>query len=94
MQWVISPLDSSFDSSFDTSYFDCGNSQLNEFLKKYASQNVKKGYSLTFAATNPESKVIVGYYSASASSIEFANLPETLKKGLPKYPAPVMLVGQ
>lgn len=90
MKWVISPLD----SSFDKSHFDCGNPQLNEFLKKYASQNVKKGYSLTFVATKPESKVIVGYYSASASSIEFANLPDSLKQRLPKYPAPVMLIGQ
>jgi GNAT superfamily N-acetyltransferase len=90
VKWIISPLD----SSFDKSHFDCDNPQLNDFLRKYASQNLKKGYSLTFVATEPESKVIVGYYSASASSIEFANLPDFLKKGLPKYPAPVMLIGQ
>jgi predicted N-acetyltransferase YhbS len=90
MKWVINPLD----GSFDKSNFDCGNPQLNEFLKKYATQNIKKKYSLTFVATAPESKVVVGYYSVSASSIEFANLPETIKKGLPKYPAPVMLIGQ
>lgn len=89
-KWIISALD----SSFDKSHFNCGNSQLNEFLRKYASQNIKKGYSLTFIATKPESKVIVGYYSVSASSIEFANIPEIIKKGLPKYPAPVMLIGQ
>jgi GNAT superfamily N-acetyltransferase len=90
MKWVINPLD----SSLDRSYFDCGNSYLNEFLKKYASQNAKKGYALTFVATKLESNIIVGYYSVSASSIEFANLPDPLKKGLPRYPAPVMLIGQ
>lgn len=90
MKWIISSLE----NRFDKSNFDCGYPQLNDFLKKYASQNVKKKYSLTFVATKPESNVIVGYYSVSASSIEFANLPDSLKKGLPKYPAPVMLIGQ
>lgn len=90
MKWIISPLD----ASFDKSGFDCNNPQLNDFLRKYASQNQKKRYSLTFVATTRESKVIVGYYSVSASSIEFANLPDSIKKGLPKYPAPVMLIGQ
>lgn len=90
MKWKISPLD----SSFDKSSFDCGIVQLNEFLQKYASQNQKKGYSLTFVATKPENNIVVGYYSVSAAVIEFAFLPETLKKKLPKYPAPVMLIGQ
>jgi GNAT superfamily N-acetyltransferase len=90
VKWIISPLD----SSFDKSHFDCDNPQLNDFLRKYASQNLTKRYSLTFVATVLGSKVVIGYYSASASSIEFANLPDSLKKGLPKYPAPVMLIGQ
>ncbi|MEG3439956.1 GNAT family N-acetyltransferase [Pannus brasiliensis CCIBt3594] len=90
MKWIISPLD----REFEKTDFDCNESRLNDYLKKYASQNQKKGYSLTFVATEPESKKVVGYYSVSASSIEFANLPESIKKGLPKYPAPVMLIGQ
>jgi GNAT superfamily N-acetyltransferase len=90
VKWIISPLD----SEFEKTDFDCNESRLNDYLKKYASQNQKKDYSLTFVATEPESKKVVGYYSVSASSIEFANLPESMKKGLPKYPAPVMLIGQ
>jgi GNAT superfamily N-acetyltransferase len=90
VKWIISPLD----SEFEKTDFDCNESRLNDYLKKYASQNQKKGYSLTFVATEPKSKKVVGYYSVSASSIEFANLPESMKKGLPKYPAPVMLIGQ
>lgn len=90
MQWVFNPLD----KSFDKSSFDCGKPQLNNYLKKYAWQNQKKRYSITFVATLENSKEIVGYYSTSASSIEFANIPEFLAKKLPKYPAPVMLIGQ
>jgi predicted N-acetyltransferase YhbS len=90
VNWVFSVLD----SSFNKQDFDCGQPALNDYLKKYALQNMKKGYSMTFVVTAAESKEVVGYYCTSASSIEFANLPESLKKGLPKYPAPAMLIGQ
>ena len=90
MRWKIAPLD----DSHDRTRFDCGQPRLNEYLQRYATQNIKKGYAMTFVATPLESKAVVGYYSASASSIEFANLPEVVRKGLPKYPAPAMLIGQ
>lgn len=90
MGWIFSPLD----KSFDKSAFDSGKPELNDYLKKYAWQNQKKRYSITFIATVENSKEIAGYYCTSASSIEFANIPDTLNKKLPKYPAPVMLIGQ
>jgi len=82
------------DDSHDRTRFDCGQPRLNDYLQKYAMQNIKKGYAMTFVATPLEDKAVVGYYSASASSIEFVNLPEVVRKGLPKYPAPAMLIGQ
>lgn len=90
MQWVFNLLD----KSFDKSSFDCGKPQLNNYLKKYAWQNQQKRYSITFVATLENSKEIAGYYCTSASSIEFTNIPDSLTKKLPKYPAPVMLIGQ
>ena len=90
MQWVFSPLD----KSFDRTSFDCSKPQLNEYLTKYALQNQKKRYSITFVATEGNSKQIAGYYCTSASTIECKNIPEELNKRLPRYPAPVMLIGQ
>lgn len=90
VKWVFNPLD----KSFDRSTFDSGKSQLDEYLRKYAWQNQQKRYSMTFVATVEDSKEIAGYYCTSASSIEFTNIPDSLKKKLPKYPAPVMLIGQ
>ena len=52
MQWVFSALD----KSFDRTTFDCGKPQLNEYLTKYALQNQKKRYSITFVATEANSK--------------------------------------
>lgn len=92
MKFHISVLDTSF---HDRESFDCGKSQLNDYLKKMAGQDAKKGYSKTFVATTGvESKDILGYYSTSASSIEFENIPQNLSKKLPKYPAPSMLIGR
>jgi GNAT superfamily N-acetyltransferase len=90
VKWIFSTLD----SSFDRTNFDCGRQPLNDYLKKYASQNMRSGYSVTFVVTTEESKKIAGYYCASATTIEFANLPKSLSKKLPKYPAPAMLIGQ
>ncbi|MEM8719252.1 MAG: GNAT family N-acetyltransferase [Cyanobacteria bacterium P01_G01_bin.39] len=90
VKWVINLLD----KSFNRSTFDSRNLQLDNYLKKYAWQNQQKRYSMTFVATVEDSKEIAGYYCTSASSIEFTNIPDSLKKKLPKYPAPVMLIGQ
>lgn len=90
VKWVFNPLD----KSFNRSTFDSRNLQLDNYLKKYAWQNQQKRYSMTFVATVEDSKEIAGYYCTSASSIEFTNIPDSLKKKLPKYPAPVMLIGQ
>lgn len=92
MKFHISLLDTSF---HDRESFDCGKSQLNDYLKKIASQDAKKYYSKTFVATTEvESKNILGYYSTSGSIIEFENIPQNLSKRLPKYPAPCMLIGR
>lgn len=90
MTWIFSLLD----KSFHKQNFDCGQPILNDYLQKYAIQNMKKGYAVTFVATEAGSQEIAGYYCTSASTIEFANLPDSLRKGLPKYPAPAMLIGQ
>ena len=89
-KWIVQILN----RSYSRETFDCGNSSLNEYLKKYALQNQKARYSITYVASKEESKEIAGYYCASASVIEFTNIPEKQKKKLPRYPAPVMLIGQ
>ncbi|MFB2877653.1 GNAT family N-acetyltransferase [Floridanema aerugineum] len=91
MEWIFRPLD----SSFDKDAFDCGVPKLNEYLKQYATQNDKKGIAKTFVAILEEnSNQICGYYSVSMSSIEFNSIPENLRKRLPRYPVPAMLIGQ
>jgi predicted GNAT family N-acyltransferase len=37
---------------------------------------------------------IDGFYTVSASSVEFESLPESTRKGVPNYPIPAMLIGK
>jgi len=73
----------------DRSNFDCGEPDLNQYLKKFARQNIEKNLSKTFVAIVPPNKII-GFYSFSAGSVGFETLPQELYKNLPKYPIPIV----
>jgi predicted N-acetyltransferase YhbS len=70
--------------------FDCGNEQLNDYLKKYAFQNQKKNISNTFVVQK-DNKVI-GYYTLTFGSVLKEDLP--IKRNLPNYPMPVMILAR
>ena len=75
--------------------FDCGNESLNDFLKRYALQNLKKNISVTIVAVSEENrKKILGYYSVSMAQVDFEDLPADLAKGIPRYPVPAMRIGR
>jgi predicted GNAT family N-acyltransferase len=75
--------------------FDCGNHELNQYLRKYAKQNDKKGIGKTYIAVKPSTaKSIDGYYTISTSTIEFESLSEDTARKLPKYPIPAILIGR
>lgn len=73
-------------------HFSCGKIELDEYLRRYAKGNHKKGISKTFVLK--DSKVILGFYTISMSSIEFSSFSESKQKGLPKYPIPVAKIGR
>lgn len=75
--------------------FDCGVPELNEYLKKYARQNDRRGIAKTFVAIpEDESRDVVGYYSISMTEIKRESLPENSRRGLPRYPLPGMRLGK
>jgi hypothetical protein len=75
--------------------FDCGYPSLNDYLKKYARQNHERGIAKTFVAIPQSNSLrIDGYYTLSASIIEFKSLPESYQKGIPTYPIPALLIGK
>lgn len=70
--------------------FDCGEENLNQFLKKYARQNQEKGFGRTFVAVLPNKSEVLGYYTLSAGSISFEVVPEKV----PRYPIPTAHLGR
>lgn len=72
--------------SHDRKSFDCGNLELNEFLKKHARQNHDAGGSKTFCAIDDaDPKRVLGFYSLAPASISHDRLPSSVTKGLPQH---------
>jgi len=83
----------------DRSTFDCGEDELNDFIKTKAAKHMAAGISRTMVlpAVTPfaDGKYpLCSFYAIAPSQIERATLPEALAKRLPHYPIPVFLIAQ
>ena len=79
--------------------FDCGEDELNSFLKTKASKHFESRISTTMvlpAIKSSEDKKakICAFFSVSGSTIQRNTLPNKLAKKLPHYPIPVSLIAQ
>jgi GNAT superfamily N-acetyltransferase len=81
-------------SAHDLAQFDCGNEALNEFLRKYALQNSSAGIARTFVTTIEHEATVAGYFSLAAGSVEPAQVPDRIAKGVPRHPIPVILLAR
>ena len=91
MTYSIRPLD----ADAQTAEFECGELALDEYLQRYASQDIKRGVARVFVALPLEQpQVAAGFYTLSAASVAADTLPEKWRKKLPRYPAPVALLGR
>ena len=91
MDWHEQPIG----RRHDRKGFDCGSPELNEYLDRYARQNHESGGAKTFVAVSPAAPArVLGYYSISPGSIEFARVPATLTKKLGRYDVPVFRLGR
>jgi GNAT superfamily N-acetyltransferase len=71
--------------------FDCGIPELDDFLKRFAGQNQRKGLGSTFVLVPAEgAPVAAGYFTLSMAQVELGALPEAHRKGLPRYPVPAV----
>lgn len=85
----------SFDSTIHAASFLCGQAELDEYIRRYAAQDVRRNVARVFVAT-PESepRQLAGFFTLSAGSVNCSDLPESLAKKLPRYPVPVALIGR
>ena len=80
----------------DRTQFDCSVSILNDYLAKYAKQDVKRKASAVFVLVNrADPKRVIGFYTLCATSVLLSELPEAMTKKLPRYPEiPAVLLGR
>lgn len=85
----------SFDKTVDAASFSCGRPLLDEYIRRYASQDVRRNVARVFLATpEPAPYKLAGFFTLSAGSVSCQDLPESLAKKLPRYPVPVALIGR
>lgn len=78
----------------DRSRFDCGNPDLNDFLRTKARKHADQSISVTWVAVQEGEKRILGYITLALGAVAFADADPEVTKGLPRYPLPVMHVGR
>lgn len=79
MTYITSPL-----SSFHKKKkFSCGKDILDKYLHKQANQDIKRKISICFVLSDEDNN-IKGYYTLSNDSIPQEQLPENIKKKMPK----------
>jgi GNAT superfamily N-acetyltransferase len=73
--------------------FDCGNENLNNYLRFYALKNDSLGFGRTYLTLNDSNKV-VGYFTLSNANVAHEAMPEETDVRLPRYPVPALLLSR
>ena len=78
----------------DRTSFDCGKQEQNDFLRQRARKHAELNFSKTWVAVQQGQSQILGYVTLSMGNVAFEGLTEDLQRQLPRYPMPVLHVGQ
>ncbi len=91
MTYHIRPLD----TTINAASFQSGQEALDDYIRRYASQDVRRNIARVFVAT-PENapQQLSGFFTLSAGSVSCSSLPASLARKLPRYPVPVALIGR
>jgi predicted GNAT family N-acyltransferase len=77
------------------SSFCCGEKSLDTYIRKQASQDLKKRVSTVFVLIDDPEMNVLAYYTLSSYTVDVAALEESFAKRLPRYPAlPATLLGR
>jgi len=72
--------------------FACGESSLDEWLKRRALANQTSGASRTFVVTDDDRQVM-GYYALAAGAVAHQDAPRSIRQNMPD-PIPVMVLAR
>ena len=75
--------------------FDCGDASLNSYLKRQASQHIKRGVCTIFVLIDDAVPArILGFYTLSNSQIARVDIGERTARRLPRHPIPTITLGR
>lgn len=78
-------------SSHDLSRFQCGEPELDEWLRRRALQNEESGASRTYVVC--AGRQVVGYYALAAGAAGHTQVSGRMRRNMPD-PVPVMVIGR
>jgi GNAT superfamily N-acetyltransferase len=90
-EWREAPIS----KSHKRAEFDCGDDELNDFLRRHARQSHERGGAKTVLAVPiDDDQRILGYYSLSPAALAFARAPEVIRRGLARHDVPAFRLGR
>jgi len=73
----------------DRSRFSCGDADLDRFLRRYAGQNqFRHQLGVTYVAVDGAD--LLAFATVAPGHLEIEGLPSSARRGLPRYPLPVL----
>lgn len=72
--------------------FDCGQFDLNDWLRRHALNSQRAGMATVFVTGNAGSSAVIGYYALASGGVEHALAPARVTKGVARHPVPVILL--
>ncbi len=88
------PLIQPLGAHHDRLSFACGEPSLDNYIRRQATQDIRRHIARVFVATDADPAAILGFYTLSATVVEARTLPPDLARRLPKYPLPAALIGR
>jgi GNAT superfamily N-acetyltransferase len=80
-------------AAHDLGPFDCGNPALTIWLKRFALTNVQNDSARVYVAHRGDN-VVTGYHALTAGSVERAEAPERISRGLAAHPIGVIVLAR
>jgi GNAT superfamily N-acetyltransferase len=74
--------------------FDCGAPSLNNWLSVHARGAAGVGSARTYVIVDGRQKRVVGFHALTAASITHGEATERVRKGMPRYPIPAVLLSR
>jgi len=80
----------------DRAGFTCGVAALDDYLRRQASQDVRRHVAAVFVMVDEDDPgTVLGYYTLASYAVETRGRPDEVAKKLPRYPTtPATLIGR